>query len=160
MNVELKAITNEDEAFLYKVYRSTRNHEVALWGWTVDQKQLFLAMQWRSQQASYNRQFSKASHSLIVVDKQFVGRLLIEEMADYHHLIDISILPAFQGKGIGSCIIAELLQTAREGNKAVVLQAFHTNPARGLYERLGFQVVSGDELYLKMRWQYQKSSSC
>jgi len=35
----------------------------------------------------------------------------------------------------------------------VILQVLHTNPARNLYERLGFHVVSTDELYLKMRWQ-------
>lgn len=153
MTIELKAITNADEAFLYEVYRSTRKQEVDLWGWSVEQTQTFLMMQWRAQQASYNRQFPTANHYMIVVDQQCVGRLLIEELSDYHHLIDISILPTYQRKGLATSIIVELLQKAREGNKAVLLRVFHTNPARHLYERLGFQVVSGDELYLTMRWQ-------
>jgi len=153
MTIELKAITNADEPFLYEVYSSTRKQEVDLWGWSVEQKQIFLTMQWRAQQASYNRQFPTASNYMIVVDKQCVGRLLIAEMVDYHHLIDISILPTYQSKGIASSIIAGLLQKAREGNKAVLLRVFHTNPARRLYERLGFQVVSENELYLTMRWQ-------
>lgn len=153
MIIELKATTNADEPFLYEVYSSTRKQEVDLWGWSDEQKAIFLTMQWRAQQASYNRQFPTASTYMIVVDKQCVGKLLIEELADYHHLIDISILPTYQRKGIASSIIAELLQKAREGNKAVILRVFHTNPARRLYERLGFQVVSENELYLTMRWQ-------
>lgn len=153
MKIELKSITKEDEAFLYEIYASTRNQEVDLWGWSAEQKALFLEMQWRAQQASYNQQFPGASHSIIAVGEQYVGRLLADELSDYHHLIDISILPSYQGKGIGTFLITQLLQKAREGNKPVILQVFHTNPARNLYERLGFQVASSDEIYLKMRWQ-------
>jgi len=153
MKIELKSITKEDEAFLYEIYASTRNQEVDSWGWSAEQKGLFLEMQWRAQQASYNQQFPGASHSIIAVGEQYVGRLLADELSDYHHLIDISILPSYQGKGIGTFLITQLLQKAREGNKPVILQVFHTNPARNLYERLGFQVASSDEIYLKMRWQ-------
>ncbi|KPN97726.1 GNAT family N-acetyltransferase [Lysinibacillus sp. ZYM-1] len=153
MKIELKSITKEDEAFLYEIYASTRNQEVDSWGWSAEQKGLFLEMQWRAQQASYNQQFPGASHSIIAVGEQYVGRLLADELSDYHHLIDISILPSYQGKGIGTFLIAQLLQKAREGNKPVILQVFHTNPARNLYERLGFQVASSDEIYLKMRWE-------
>jgi len=153
MKIELKSITKEDEAFLYEIYASTRNQEVDSRGWSAEQKGLFLEMQWRAQQASYNQQFPGASHSIIAVGEQYVGRLLADELSDYHHLIDISILPSYQGKGIGTFLITQLLQKAREGNKPVILQVFHTNPARNLYERLGFQVASSDEIYLKMRWQ-------
>ncbi len=153
MRIDLKAITNADEAFLYEVYISTRNQEVDSWGWSVEQKQIFLEMQWRAQHASYKRQFPGASNSIIVVDNQCVGRLLTNELQGYHHLIDISLLPTYQCKGIGTYVINELLQKANKGKKAVILRVFHTNLARNLYERLGFQVVSVDELYLKMRWQ-------
>jgi len=153
MKIELKSITKEAEAFLYEIYASTRNQEIDSWGWSAEQKALFLEMQWRAQQASYNQQFPGASHSIIAVGEQYVGRLLTEELSDYLHLIDISILPSYQGKGIGTFLITQLLQKAREGNKPVILQVFHTNPARNLYERLGFQVASSDEIYLKMRWQ-------
>lgn len=63
------------------------------------------------------------------------------------------ILPGFQGNGGGTYLISNLQQKTKEENKPVILQVLHTNPARNLYERLGLQVVSTDELYLKMRWQ-------
>ena len=153
MKIKLKSITKEDEAFLYEIFASTRHQEVDSWGWSAEQKGLFLEMQWRAQQASYHQQFPGASHSIIAVGEQYVGRLLTEELSDYHHLIDISILPSYQGKGIGTFLITQLQQKAREENKPVILQVFHTNPAKNLYERLGFQISSADEIYLKMTWQ-------
>lgn len=153
MRVELKPITKDDEPFLYEVYVSTRRKEIDSWGWSVEQIQHFLEMQWCAQQTSYRQQFPEASHCIILSDDKYVGRLLTENLPEHHHLIDISILPNFQGKGVGTFLITQLQQKAKEENKSVILQVFQTNPARDLYERLGFQVMSADEIYLKMRWQ-------
>jgi len=153
MRVELKPITKDDEPFLYEVYVSTRRKEIDSWGWSVEQIQHFLEMQWCAQQTSYRQQFPDASHCIILSDDKYVGRLLTENLPEHHHLIDISILPSFQGKGVGTFLITQLQQKAKEENKSVILQVFQTNPARDLYERLGFQVMSADEIYLKMRWQ-------
>ncbi|MGG2084073.1 GNAT family N-acetyltransferase [Lysinibacillus pakistanensis] len=153
MRVELKPITKDDEPFLYEVYVSTRRKEIDSWGWSVEQIQHFLEMQWCAQQTSYRQQFPDASHCIILSDDKYVGRLLTENLPEHHHLIDISILPNFQGKGVGTFLITQLQQKAKEENKSVILQVFQTNPARDLYERLGFQVMSADEIYLKMRWQ-------
>jgi len=35
----------------------------------------------------------------------------------------------------------------------VVLHVEHNNPARRLYDRLGFQPVSSDEVYVRMEWR-------
>ncbi|QGG49581.1 GNAT family N-acetyltransferase [Lysinibacillus pakistanensis] len=153
MRVELKPITKDDEPFLYEVYVSTRRKEIDSWGWSAEQIQHFLEMQWCAQQTSYRKQFPDASHCIILSDNKYVGRLLTENLPEHHHLIDISILPSFQGKGVGTFLITQLQQKAKEENKSVILQVFQTNPARDLYERLGFQVMSADEIYLKMRWQ-------
>jgi len=153
MRVELKPITKDDEPFLYEVYVSTRRKEIDSWGWSVEQIQHFLEMQWCAQQTSYRQQFPDASHCIILSDDKYVGRLLTENLPEHHHLIDISILPSFQGNGLGTYLITQLQQKAKEENKPVILQVFQTNPARDLYERLGFQVMSADEIYLKMRWQ-------
>ena len=153
MRVELKPITKDDEPFLYEVYVSTRRKEIDSWGWSAEQIQHFLEMQWCAQQTSYRQQFPEASHCIILSDDKYVGRLLTENLPEHHHLIDISILPNFQGKGVGTFLITQLQQKAKEENKSVILQVFQTNPARDLYERLGFQVMSADEIYLKMRWQ-------
>ncbi|MGE7988439.1 GNAT family N-acetyltransferase [Lysinibacillus fusiformis] len=153
MKIDLKSITKEDEAFLYEIYASTRKQEVDSWGWSAEQKALFLEMQWRAQQASYNQRFPRASHWKIVVDAERVGRFLTEEQPEFRHLIDIALLPNYQGKGIGTHLIVQLQKMAKEQRKAVVLQVLKTNSARDLYERLGFQVFQEDEIYMKMLWK-------
>ncbi|QPQ33564.1 MULTISPECIES: GNAT family N-acetyltransferase [unclassified Lysinibacillus] len=153
MKIKLKSITKEDEVFLYEIFASTRHQEVDSWGWSVEQRADFLAMQWRAQQVSYNQQFPRANHWIIVEDAECVGRILTEELPEYHRLIDIAILPKYQGRGIGTYIIVQLQKKAKVQRKAVVLHVHKTNIARYLYERLGFQVIQEDEIYMKMLWK-------
>lgn len=53
----------------------------------------------------------------------------------------IAILPAYIGKGVGTQLLTHLLAAARERYSSVVLSVRATNPARRLYERLGFVVI-------------------
>jgi len=57
-------------------------------------------------------------------------------------LDEIHLLPKFQGHGIGAKIIRELLDEAHTSGKTVALIVLKTNPAKGLYERLGFKIYS------------------
>ncbi|HBJ00455.1 MAG TPA: hypothetical protein DDY89_05440 [Lysinibacillus sp.] len=67
--------------------------------------------------------------------------------------MDIALLPNYQGRGIGTLLIVQLQKKAKEQHKAVVLQVLKTNSARDLYEKLGFQVIQEDEIYMKMLWK-------
>ena len=53
----------------------------------------------------------------------------------------IAVLPEQIGQGIGGRLLARLLEDARPVHRAVVLSVREANPARRLYERLGFAVV-------------------
>ena len=50
----------------------------------------------------------------------------------------ISIDPAHQGLGIGTAVLADLLELADRRGVPTRLEVFDINPARRLYERLGF----------------------
>jgi ribosomal protein S18 acetylase RimI-like enzyme len=64
-------------------------------------------------------------------------------------LIDIAMLPEWQGKGIGTHLIRDLI-----GERLpVVLHVAIDNPARALYERLGFEVKAAEGIYLRMECQ-------
>lgn len=67
-------------------------------------------------------------------------------------LIQIQLAPELQGRGIGEQLIRALLDEARDVGATVSLNVLTANPARRLYERLGFQQVdAGDRMYV-MRW--------
>jgi GNAT superfamily N-acetyltransferase len=63
----------------------------------------------------------------------------------------VDLRPAFQNRGVGSIILNRLLANAAAKGKPVELSVLKNNPARRLYDRLGFAVVSEDEMKYFMR---------
>ena len=51
----------------------------------------------------------------------------------------------FQRRGIGTEVMKRLIGEANESNLAVRLNVVRINPARRLYERLGFRVTHEDD---------------
>ncbi len=66
-------------------------------------------------------------------------------------IIQIQILPSHQGRGVGARLLSEFLRQADHANVPVTLSVLKGNMAIGLYQRLGFQVVSTIDASLKMR---------
>lgn len=64
--------------------------------------------------------------------------------------LTIAILPEYRGKGIGSTLITQLLETARPCYKAICLSVSPDNPAKRLYQRLGFEVIKEDSSALTL----------
>jgi len=55
----------EDESFLCRLYASTRTGEMALTGWTEEQKESFLRQQFQFQTLHYRRYYTGASFPTI-----------------------------------------------------------------------------------------------
>lgn len=66
-------------------------------------------------------------------------------------LVQIQVAPELQGQGIGEALIRELIAEARDAGAALTLRVLHANPARRLYERLGFRVFEQGEHDFGMR---------
>lgn len=153
MKCELEPVVKADEPFLFQVYISTRQQEIESWGWSSEQIESFLSMQWQAQKLYYSQKFPKSNHYIILYENEYAGRCVIVDLPEYLHLIDLSILPSYQGKGIGTFILELLQQKASKGGKPITLQVFHENSAMLLYGKLGFQVVEANGIYVKMQWQ-------
>jgi ribosomal protein S18 acetylase RimI-like enzyme len=65
-------------------------------------------------------------------------------------LSKIYILPQYQGRGIGTRLINGVLEEAHGRGLPVTLRVIRVNPARGLYERLGFVQVGETESHYLM----------
>jgi ribosomal protein S18 acetylase RimI-like enzyme len=81
-----------------------------------------------------------------------VGLLKVVKSPDDWHLSQIQILPEKQGRGLGSSIIKKLLADAVQARATVSLSVLGANPARQLYERLGFRVVRQNERAYDMKF--------
>jgi GNAT superfamily N-acetyltransferase len=55
--------------------------------------------------------------------------------------LSIAVLPKYRGQGVGTALLQRLLELAAPHHPAVCLSVSAGNPARRLYERMGFRLV-------------------
>lgn len=151
-SISLRPITPEDESFLASLYASTRADELAQTNWSDEQKAMFCRMQFNAQTADYQKNYPDASFQIIERDGVAAGRLLVLRSDEKIHVIDIALLPAHRGAGIGTKFLRELQEEARAAGKKVSIYVERFNPARRLYDRLGFQQVEEKGVYLLLHW--------
>lgn len=152
-NISLRPALATDEALLFKLYASTRMEEFAGIPWSEAQLEAFLKMQFDIQNRNYQMQYPEADREIIVFDEQAIGRVMVNRGAGKLHLVDITLLPEFRRRGIGSFILEELQREAAREGQSFSLMVSHSNPARRLYERFGFTKVGESSMYFDMLWQ-------
>ncbi len=114
---KLRPITPEDEDFLYRVYASTREDELAPLDWDDEQKESFLKMQFAAQHKFYTEQFPRAEFQVILLDQEPIGRLYLDHRDDEIRLIDIALLPSHRNRGIGE-LYSERHSSCRKAGKS------------------------------------------
>lgn len=154
-NLRFRPIQAADEALLYSIYASTRAEEMALVPfWSEDQKTAFLTQQFQAQHHAYQAGYRNREYSVILVDDQPAGRLYLDHRDLEIRIVDITLLPAFQRKGLGEYILRGILDNAANAGKKVTIHVERMNPALHLYERLGFRMVDdSNQVYLLMEWR-------
>jgi ribosomal protein S18 acetylase RimI-like enzyme len=149
-SIKLEPATPDDEPFLFAVYSSTRTEELVLTGWPASMQEQFLRMQFAAQSHSYSVQFPDAQYSVIRCNGHAVGRMIVNRTDEEIHLIDIAVITEHRSRKIGSRLMRQLLEEAKQGGKTVRLHVERMNPALAWYERLGFKTVSATDIYLEM----------
>lgn len=149
------SIRPDDEEFLFRLYASTRQEEISAWGWNQAQQEAFLRMQYMAQRRWYDVAYAGAEHRLILENKggndEPIGRILVQRAKGVIELVDISLLPEHRNRGIGTALLRELIEESRKSRATVRLQVLRNNEgAIRLYRRLGFAIVSEDELRYHM----------
>jgi GNAT superfamily N-acetyltransferase len=151
---QLRPATDGDLAFMRVLYGHTREEELAVTGWAREQKDAFLDHQFGAQTAHYRLHMPAALWQIIVVSGADAGRLVLDHRAGDHRIVDITLHPAFRGRGIGTPILKALQAAAAGAGCVLSIHVEHQNRARQLYARLGFQAVPGEsEVYQLMEWR-------
>ncbi|MET8354138.1 GNAT family N-acetyltransferase [Micromonospora sp. NPDC005206] len=85
--------------------------------------------------------------------------MIVEHRPTETYLERVEIHPGYQGRGMGSQLIGQLLREAAGRGLPVVLDVLDINHgARALYRRLGFQNVNrhgANNIRIRMRWTPQ-----
>ncbi|MDB6025631.1 MAG: GCN5-related N-acetyltransferase [Verrucomicrobiales bacterium] len=152
-SVLLRPALEKDESLLFQVYFSTREAELALTDWDQQQKHAFVLHQFTAQNQHYQTRYPGAELQVIEFKGEAVGRLYTHEFPDRIHIMDITLLPGARKQGIGRFLLEQLQSRAQQQNKRVTIYVENYNPAKRLYERLGFtRKASEGEVYDFMEW--------
>jgi ribosomal protein S18 acetylase RimI-like enzyme len=144
----LRPAADSDHPFLRTLFASARESELAFLPGAAAQRELFCDLQFNAQSRSYRESFPGASHDIVEVDGSAAGRLYVDRSGNNLHLIDISLLTEYRGRGIGTKLLTDLLEEASRTGVIMSLYVAESNRARHLYERLGFRTVRSDGVYL------------
>ena|SRR5687767_6288419 len=148
--IQLRAVEKKDAAFIEAVYRTTREAELNLTSWSEHQKSAFISMQSAAQLTEYKTKFPGARFQVIIYNKKDAGRFFTCETENEIRLLDITLLPEFTGKGIGTNLLHRLIQRSNKVQKKIALHVIASNPALKLYQRLGFVQIKRDGFYYHM----------
>lgn len=88
---------------------------------------------------------------IVMHSDQQIGLLKYQETKDTIEIVQLQILPSFQGKGIGKYLLNLLASKAQPAKKTLTLKVLKENPAKHLYERFGFEVVGEDQYEYHMK---------
>ncbi len=140
--IDLRPASREDLPFLLTLRRLTMTEHLQRVGAPTDDE------------AHDRRIRANFEDAMIVCEgADAIGLLKVTRAAGEWHVHQIQLLPARQGQGIGEAVLRELLTEAARANVPVSLSVLHGNPARRLYERLGFRPASETEASASLVWR-------
>jgi GNAT superfamily N-acetyltransferase len=110
-------------------------------GWIIEALKLDMARQCEG----FGQQWQLAEVRIITVAGNDVGWLQTTAAEDAIFIGQLYVEVRFQQQGIGSRVIRAVIDEATRERKAVTLGVVKINPARRIYERLGFNVTYEDQ---------------
>lgn len=142
LNYQLRPSTDDDYDFLFNLHVATiKPYVEATWGWN------------DAVQADFFRQkFDPAKRQIILLEGKPAGVLSVEEQENEIFLALIEILPEYQGRGLGTAVIENVIHSAGQHGRPVTLRVLKANhPARRLYHRLGFTITEKTPTHYYMK---------
>ena len=119
--------------------RTMRRYVEQTWGW--DEAKAVKMFRERVAQGHYE---------VIVLNGVDIGAVNCHRRGDTLYVSNIEILPEYQRRGLGTTILQRIIAEAQRDGLTVTLRILKVNPARSLYERLGFIVTREDETHYYM----------
>lgn len=139
--IRLRRASADDFSFLFSLHAATLKEYIdQTWGWDES-----------LQRARYRETFDPGDTQIITLQAEDIGMLAVEEREADIFLSLIEIDPEHQGHGIGTAIIRDLISDGIRRGKPVFLHVLKVNPAKDLYERLGFSIVEETPTHYYMR---------
>jgi len=148
----LRACTEADDAFVYDVFSTTWESEVAALP-NQNLAQHVLRIQHIAQERRFASRYPGLQRFIVVQDGQPAGRLYVHESDSLLEVVDLTLMPSFRDHGIGTRIFHELFEYATAAEQTISLRVERRNErATMLYSQLGFDLVFVDDLDNHFEW--------
>lgn len=136
MKVALRPASDADRSFVESVYFDTHR-------WLIEK--LFGRRGEEIERQNFAASYDQVNTSIVLVDGSIAGWLTVVRRFDAVTLKQIYLSASWQNQGIGTRLIGRLIDEARGAHVPLRLSTAKINPARSLYERLGFRSVRETE---------------
>jgi ribosomal protein S18 acetylase RimI-like enzyme len=136
----LRPALDDDEPFLFELRKATMTEHLARAGESTGDADHRTRLLHRYDAAQ-----------VIYVDGARAGLLKAYRTDSEWVVVQLQIAPSLQGRGIGERALRMVLGPADAEALPVTLKVIKGNPAKRLYDRLGFEVVDEDNLQFHMR---------
>lgn len=144
----LRPVAAGDRAFLVELYASVREPELAHVPWDDATRRAFVEQQFAAQDVHYREHYPGATLDVIEVDGEPAGRLYVHRGPRDIRIMDIALAPPFRRRGIGTALLDALIAEAQASGRTLSIHVEADNPARRLYQRLGFARAGEHGVYL------------
>ena len=148
--VTRRAASEQDDAFLYDLFKVIRMPEFAHVLMPPEALETLMRIQYNGQKSSYAAQYP-GGHDVVLVDGNAAGRIWLYRDPEEHHIVDISLRPEYRNRGIGAGLVTDAVGAARQAGVPLCCSVAVTNPGSlRFHQRLGFKIVSQDEMYYEL----------
>jgi GNAT superfamily N-acetyltransferase len=157
--LHMRPETDADRGFLERLYATIRADEPGVADMPPDFKTAFLAQQFAAQYAHYSSSYRPVSDFRIIErGGEPIGRLYLFTKQDDVRVVDIALLPAFRGQGLGTALLSAVRDDAHASGRSVSIHVEQFNPAQHLYRRLGFRDVHLEGTYILMSCEVARNA--
>jgi GNAT superfamily N-acetyltransferase len=139
----------DDAEFLRALFMATKADELG--DLPPPMREGLLGQQWLARAAGYAHDFPDAVQYVVVDCTGPIGQLLIDHVEALEvRIVDVSVVAAARGRGIGGHLLEVMANLATDAGIALTLSVAAGNPAIRLYLRSGFTVVQADDAIVAM----------
>jgi GNAT superfamily N-acetyltransferase len=138
-----RAATDADTEFARKTHHVSYHDVIVKQFGDFDEKVQddFFAKSWKPE-----------THQILLYGNDECGYFSHEVFDDHIFAHELVLLPAFQGKGIGSRVLQELMEEAKAKGLPLRLQVLKENKAQHLYRKLGFKDAGLTDTHILMEF--------
>jgi GNAT superfamily N-acetyltransferase len=148
--LRLRPLGHGDEAAVRGLFFASRAETFTDAQLSPEALQSLLNIQFDAQCQHYARHFFQSRTLLLLEGAKPVGRLIVQRNHDELLLVDMLVDPSTRRRGLGSWMLRRVADEARHFAIPLRCHVDPTNPARQLYQRMGFVVIGQDGVDQKL----------